>query len=214
MSRTVLFRPSSSLRSILVLISLLDPIPAALALPGPVLGQRAFVGAMAGRNSTQLLDDRNLLGLSAGFFFQADLTDHFGIRSEATLVETGVDAVSMSSTVPPGGEFPVWDMKFVQINAMGRLSWENRSLPPLGSRVGVSVFGGGWLGARTQGRVELGEPRDYDFGHLVGVGFSWGLDPVLLQVDLRSSHGEVGFWKHGPTRKGSELLVSLGYRVH
>jgi hypothetical protein len=70
------------------------------------------------------------------------------------------------------------------------------------------------LGARTQGRVGIGEPRDFDFGHLVGVGFFWGLDPVLLQVDFRSTHGEVGFWEGGPTRKASELLISLGYRVH
>jgi hypothetical protein len=84
----------------------------------------------------------------------------------------------------------------------------------MNSKIGLTLLGGGWLGAHLGGAVNEVEPRSVDFGHIVGLGVFWQWGSLLAQVDARSAHGEVVFWKEGPKRKNSELVFSLGYRIH
>lgn len=182
--------------------------------PPPLHAQRAYLGAVAGRTSAELPEDVDHAGAMAGMFFQVDLWDHVGFRSEASWLRTGAVEYSPVSSGPPPGTPATRNLDYLEVNAVGRLSLQTGSLPPLGSSIGVSVFGGGWLGTRVDGSIGGSKPRGHDLGHLVGIGLFWGYDRLLLQVDMRSRHGEVRYWDHGPRNRGSLLAFSLGYRVH
>jgi len=120
----------------------------------------------------------------------------------------------MESSGSPDNSIRTRDLDYVELNLAGRLAWETGFLAPFGSTVGVGLLVGGWIGARTRGSIGGEEPRSPDFGQLAGLELFWRADPVLLQVEVRSRHGEVRYWDHGPRTKGSLLLFGLGYRVH
>ena len=65
-----------------------------------------------------------------------------------------------------------------------------------------------------RGRVADENNRVADFGQLLGVGVFWKYQRFQLGVSARSYHGERGLTPDGPKRRGSELVFSLGYRVH
>lgn len=181
--------------------------------PLPLQAQRTYFGAVGGMTATRLPGDIHHYGALAGLFFQGELSDHVGIRSEASWVQTGAGEYSPLSSGTGAESVVTRDLEYFEVNALGRLSWASGALPPLGSKIGMAVMGGGWLGAHARGAISGSEPRSFDFGHLLGVGFFWKLDPVLVEVDLRSGPGEVRYWKQGPKRKTSQLVFSLGYRI-
>lgn len=183
-------------------------------LPFSLHAQRAYAGAVGGRTSTELPDQIFHNGSMAGLFFQVDLAEHLALRSEAGWVQVGAIEYLDIYSAPPAGTYVKRDLEYADVNVMGRLSWATGVLQPMNSKVGISLVGGGWLGAHIQGAVHEVEPRSVDFGHIVGMGLFWNYDSFLAQIDARSVHGEVRFWKDGPRRKNSELVLSLGYRIH
>ena len=185
----------------------------ALALPLPALAQDAYLGAVGGRTTTNLMDGGQHHGPMAGIFLQVGLTEHFGFRTEANWVRMGLGDYSPLYSIPPGGGFITNDLDYLEMNASGQMSFRSERLALVGSWVGVAVFAGGWIGSHRSGGVLGTEPESYDFGPLVGLGLSWGFDRFLLQVDARTSNGRVRYWKMGPKRDGSHLVFSLGYGV-
>jgi hypothetical protein len=192
-----------------------------LALPGALSAQEGYVGLLGGMTAPRLPHDVNRYGSMAGAFLQVDVSPHVGFRSEASWTRTGaVAATDPSSFMAWTSSYDclraprVVDLDFAEVNALARLSWATSRLQPTGSELGLAVFGGGWLGARVHGRVAEEGNRIGDFGHLLGFGFFWKYQRILLQVDARAYHGERGVTEDGPKRRGSQLVFGLGYRVH
>jgi hypothetical protein len=193
----------------------------ALALPGALSGQEGYVGLLGGMTTARLPHDVNHHGSMAGAFLQVDISPHVGFRSEASWARTGamaqMDPNSFMDTSPSYESLrkpQAVDLDFAEVNAQVRLSWATSELQPTGAHLGLAVFGGGWLGARIHGRVAEDGNRVADFGHLLGLGFFWTYQRILLEVDARAYHGERGLTEDGPKRRGSQLVFGLGYRVH
>jgi hypothetical protein len=180
----------------------------------PSAGQETYVGLLGGLTDTRVRGEQNHRGATVGAFFQMDLSDHWGIRSEASWVETGYPIFSPLCCQIQSGEPDTAGLHYAEINAVARLSFASRRLRPLGALVGLSLFTGGWLGTHIDGSIEGTEPSKTDFGHIVGVGLFWRRGPLLVQADARSCPGEVRYWERGPRRDGSRLVFSLGYQVH
>jgi len=207
-------RPTLRARLVRTGLLLVPTVLTVFLLPFSLHAQRAYAGAVGGGTSTELPDQIFHHGTMAGLFFQVDLSEHMALRSEASWVQTGAIEYLDIYSAPPAGRFVKKDLEYAELNVMGRLSRATGALQPMNSKIGVTLLGGGWLGAHLRGAVHEVEPRSVDFGHIVGMGVFWQYGSLLAQVDARSSHGEVRFWKKGPKRKNSELVFSLGYRIH
>jgi hypothetical protein len=181
----------------------------------PLTGQETHIGLLGGSTTAETYRDEYYQGALAGLFAQTVLSDHVQIRSEANWARTAVlerpahHAPTMSSTWPPPTV-----VEFAEVNLQVRLGWRSDPLPVLESRIGLSTFGGGWLGTRLHGEMMGTKARRLDFGHLVGLGLSWWWNALLIQVDARYQEGERRLYSGGPTRKGSRLALGLGYRIH
>ena len=191
------------------------PLFLIILLPGAAWAQEGFLGILGGRTAVQLPYEVNHFGAMAGAYFQVDLSPHVGVRSEASWTRTG----ALARTDLNFCHGCIWkptavDLDYAELNVTGRLSWAATSLLPLNAVLGFTVFGGGWLGARVRGRVAEEENRVADFGQLLGLGVSWTYERLMVEVSARSYHGERGLVPGGPKRRGSQLALGLGYRVH
>ena len=207
-------RPTFRARLVRTGLNLVPVLFTTFLLPFSSHAQQTYAGAVGGMTSTELPYETFHQGTMAGLFFQVDLSEHVALRSEASWVQTGAMEYLDIYSAPPSGLFVKKDLEYADLNLVGRLSWATGAWQPMNSKIGLTLLGGGWLGAHLRGAVNEVEPRSVDFGHIVGLGVFWQWGSLLAQVDARSAHGEVVFWKDGPKRKNSELVFSLGYRIH
>ncbi len=178
--------------------------------PAMLSAQNAYVGVRAGQNVAQLPDNGTRSGPAIGIFTQVDLSEQLGLGWDVGWMRSAV----LDSVEPWRSE--MWSVarpEYMLTDLVARLSLSHSFLRSSPTTLGVTISGGGWLGARTGGHFVAANPSVLDFGHVWGVSFFVARRALKLEATLRAYHGQRGIWKGGPQQRGSPALIGIAYRV-
>ncbi len=178
--------------------------------PAIVSAQDTYLGLRFGRNVAQLPDGGTRSGPAIGVFTQVDISDHLGVGWDVGWMRSAV----LDSVQPWRSE--MWSVarpEYVTTDLVARLSSSHSFDLSSPTTVGVTLSGGGWLGARTGGQFVVAHPTTFDFGHVWGVSFFVARGALKLEASMRAYHGEREVWKGGFQQRGAPALIGIAYRV-